>query len=161
MNNKLIGYNECFLNLINLFNKNSLPNKILISGKRGIGKSLLAEHLINFIYSADENHKYDLKNFEINKENKSNILFQNDSHPNIFKIYKNYEKKHIEIFFETRTLTFSSIDDIKRSCVSTITKIQSSAWRRKFWIVLSYKLDSYRAKLIVESLYNLLSENEI
>lgn len=97
MNNKLIGYNECFLNLINLFNKNSLPNKILISGKKGIGKSLLAEHLINFIYSADENHKYDLKNFEINKENKSNILFQNDSHPNIFKIYKNYEKKHIEI----------------------------------------------------------------
>ena len=97
MNNKLIGYNEFFLNLTNLYEKKSLPNKILLSGKKGIGKSLLAEHLINFIYSMDENYKYDLKNLEMNIDNKSNILFQKNSHPNIFKIFKNYDKKNIEI----------------------------------------------------------------
>tara|TARA_Y100000590_G_scaffold317398_1_gene359066 strand:- start:1303 stop:2223 length:921 start_codon:yes stop_codon:yes gene_type:complete len=96
-NDKLIGHNNTFKNLIDLFNKNSLPNKILLSGKKGIGKSILAEHLINYIYSLSENDKYDIDNLIINKNNRSNILYNNNSHPNIFKIIKNDEKKKIEI----------------------------------------------------------------
>ena len=38
-NLNLFGYNEFFLNLKNLHDKNLLPNKIIFSGTIGIGKS--------------------------------------------------------------------------------------------------------------------------
>tara|TARA_Y100000590_G_scaffold461825_1_gene624340 strand:- start:33 stop:950 length:918 start_codon:yes stop_codon:yes gene_type:complete len=96
-NNKLIGHRDTFKNLLNLYANRSLPNKIMLSGNKGIGKSLLANHFLNFIYSQDEDFKYNKDNYEINLSNKSNILFKNNSHPNIFKIYKKDEKKNIEI----------------------------------------------------------------
>ena len=39
---QLIGFNSLFLNIAINFNKNNLPNKILLSGKEGIGKSTFA-----------------------------------------------------------------------------------------------------------------------
>ena len=41
-------------NLFNLFiklnNKNRMPNKFVISGKKGIGKSTFSYHLINYFF---------------------------------------------------------------------------------------------------------------
>ena len=53
-NPTLIGYNEIFLNLKNLYDKNLLPNKIIFSGSSGIGKSTFAYHLSNYFLSKDE-----------------------------------------------------------------------------------------------------------
>ena len=78
---KLIGHEFVFNKLIGLYKNNNLPNKILLSGKKGIGKSLLANQLVNYIYS----------------KNDSNLFIENNSHPNIFKIYKEKDKKFIEI----------------------------------------------------------------
>ena len=47
--NQLIGHNETFYNLTELYNNNLLPNKILLTGKKGIGKSTFAFHFINYI----------------------------------------------------------------------------------------------------------------
>ena len=60
---KLIGHNYIFNNLVNLYNNNNLPNKLILSGKKGIGKSLFAKHFLNYIFSLNEDYKYDLKNF--------------------------------------------------------------------------------------------------
>ena len=49
-NLKLIGYNNFFLELKNLYDKNILPNKIIFSGNSGIGKCTFAYHLINYIF---------------------------------------------------------------------------------------------------------------
>ena len=49
MTNILYGYNQEFDFLVDIYNKKNLPNKILFSGKKGIGKSLFASHLINMI----------------------------------------------------------------------------------------------------------------
>jgi len=46
----LYGHHVIFLNFINLYKNNKLPNKILLSGEKGIGKSTLAYHIINQIY---------------------------------------------------------------------------------------------------------------
>ena len=43
--------------LINLDKKNMFPAKILFSGKKGIGKSILAYHLVNYLFSLDEINK--------------------------------------------------------------------------------------------------------
>ena len=94
---KLYGLNKYLLNLIELYKVNKLPNKFLLSGPDGIGKCTLAYHLINFIYSDDEEHSYNLSNFEINPYNKSYKLIQNSSHPNFTLIDILKDKKKIDI----------------------------------------------------------------
>ncbi len=94
---KLYGLTSDLKTLINLYNKNMMSNKILLSGPKGIGKSVLTNHFINYIFSKDEEHPYDLKNNLINLENRSFKLYNNNSHPNIFNIDLLDEKKNIEI----------------------------------------------------------------
>ena len=55
---KLYGLNLNFNEIVNLSNSNKLPNKILLSGPKGIGKCTMAYHLINFIFSKNEDEKY-------------------------------------------------------------------------------------------------------
>ena len=93
----LFEHNNCIEELINLFKQNKLPNKILLSGNKGIGKCTTAYHLINYILSIDEDFPYDLKNFNINLENKSFKLIQNKSNPNLNLIDVTDDKKYIDI----------------------------------------------------------------
>jgi len=96
-NPHLIGYNKSFLNFKNLFDNKLLPNKIIFSGDNGIGKSTLAYHLINYIFSKNEDNKYDsLKNL-ISTNNRSYNLIINNSHPNFFLITNEDDKKNIQI----------------------------------------------------------------
>ena len=74
-----------------------MPNKIILSGKKGCGKSTLAYHLINYILSQDEDYKYDKKKLSINVENRSYKLLQNNSHPNFYLIDLIDGKKNIDI----------------------------------------------------------------
>ncbi len=93
----LFGHKLIFETLIQLYNSNKLPNKILLSGENGIGKCTLAYHLINFVLSKDEEHSYDYKNFEINPENKSFKLIQNNTNPNFNLVDIMEGKKNIDI----------------------------------------------------------------
>jgi DNA polymerase III subunit delta' len=93
----LYGHEDHMNSLLKLYKKDCLPNKILFSGEKGVGKSTLAYHLINFILSDDEDGVYDLKNFQINLENKSFRLIQNKSNPNFILVDVNQEKKNIDI----------------------------------------------------------------
>ena len=94
---KLIGYDSDFNELLKIFNESNLPNKIIFSGNKGIGKSTLVYHFINYIFSMNEEFSYDSKNKIINKENKSYKLVNNLCHPNFFKIEISKEKKNIDI----------------------------------------------------------------
>ena len=64
-NTNLLGFNNFFLNLKKLHDQNLLPNKIIFSGDKGIGKSTLAFHLTNYIYSVNEKNKYNIKSWKI------------------------------------------------------------------------------------------------
>ena len=94
---KLYGLNNELIELINLYKNNKLPSKILLSGQKGIGKSTLAYHLINFILSQNEEFSYDLSNFSINPENKTFKLIQNKSNPNFILIDVVKDKQNIDI----------------------------------------------------------------
>lgn len=94
---KLYGLENEFNELINLYNNNKLPNKILLSGQKGFGKCTLAYHLINFILSKKEEHPYDIKNHTIDENNKSFKLINNGSNPNFYLIDVAPDKKLIEI----------------------------------------------------------------
>ena len=93
----LFGHHDIFLNFINLYKNNKLPNKILLSGEKGIGKSTLAYHIINQILSADEDLSYDSENYRINPDNRSFKLVLNKSNPNFISIDVDEDKKSIDI----------------------------------------------------------------
>ena len=67
----LFEHKEIFNQLYKLSINDTLPNKILLSGEKGIGKSTLAYHLINFVLSENEEQPYDCENNIINSDNKS------------------------------------------------------------------------------------------
>ena len=93
----LYGHKLIIDNLIKLYKTNKFPNKILLSGVKGIGKSTLSYHLINFILSENEKYSYNCKNYEINPENKSYKLLQNKSNPNFYLVDIDEDKKNIDI----------------------------------------------------------------
>ena len=96
-NVNLYGLDRYFKEISDLNDTNKMPNKILLSGKKGLGKSTLAYHIVNYILSMEEDFKYDYKKFTINKNNKSYKLLLNNLHPNIFIIDLIDEKKNIDI----------------------------------------------------------------
>jgi DNA polymerase-3 subunit delta' len=96
-NTSIYGYKYFFNEIIELYNNGKMPNKILLSGKKGSGKSTFAYHLVNFFLSKDEELKYDLIKNKINSENKSYKLLQNNSHPNFYLIDLLAEKKNIDV----------------------------------------------------------------
>ncbi len=93
----LYGLEKELNEFVQLFDNKKLPNKILLSGQKGIGKSTLCYHLINYILSKNEDHSYDIKNFTIQEENKSYKLILNRTNPNFFLIDVKPDKKFIEI----------------------------------------------------------------
>lgn len=94
---KLYGYNNYIKKLIDITKNNKLPNRILISGSEGIGKSILGYHISNYLLSLHEKNSYDFENNIINEDNRSFKLINNLSHPNFVSLKKKVEKKYIEI----------------------------------------------------------------
>ena len=94
---KLFGLDKFINEFIDLANDNILPNKILLSGYKGIGKSTLAYHLINYIFSKNEKYNYDTNEFKINIENQSFRTTLNKSNPNLTIIDIDQDKKFIDI----------------------------------------------------------------
>ena len=96
-NTQLFGMDKYFNEIIKLYIDKKMPNKLLLSGKKGLGKATLAYHIINYILSLSEDSKYDLNKFNINNENKSYKLVQNYSHPNFYLIDLINDKKNIDV----------------------------------------------------------------
>ncbi len=78
---KLIGHETYLEKFVTLYENNELPNKILLSGKKGIGKSLLTEKFLHKIFNSNNDYE----------------LIKNKSHPNVLNINKNNDNKNIEI----------------------------------------------------------------
>lgn len=93
----LYGLDSNLKLFISLYKDYKLPNKILLSGQKGIGKSTLAYHLINYVLSENEENSYDQINFQINESNKSFKLIKNNVNPNFQLIDTSYNSKSINV----------------------------------------------------------------
>ena len=94
---KLYGLGAYLDELIRLYKNDIYPNKILLSGQKGIGKSTLAFHFINYALTLNENFTYDTQNLNINIESPAFKTIQNKSNTNLISIDVNTEKKTIDI----------------------------------------------------------------
>ena len=84
----LYGLENQFYEFVKLYNNKKLPNKILLSGQKSIGKCTLAYHLINFILSHNEEFSYNLNNSTTKEINISDYFeeefFQTKNFPKIW-----------------------------------------------------------------------------
>ena len=94
---KLFGLDKFIIELIQLDKSNKLPSKILLSGQKGLGKSTLAYHFINYALTKNEDFNYDINNFEININNSTFKTILNGSNPNLITIDMNIDNKSIDI----------------------------------------------------------------
>ena len=81
----------------NLYVNRKLPQTVLFTGEKGIGKLNVAYHLINFILSKDEDNEYCITTNKINSNNKTYNLLLKNIHPNLFLISLKDKKKNIDI----------------------------------------------------------------
>ena len=93
----LFGYDKLFNSFATLYKKNKLPNVMLLSGSKGLGKSTFAYHFINFLLSHGEEGEYLVDNHEINSNNSSFKLIQQNAHPNFFLIENNLTDENIKV----------------------------------------------------------------
>jgi DNA polymerase III subunit delta' len=94
---KLFGLDGYLNELIGLYTDGAYPNKILLSGQKGLGKSTLAYHLINYVLSKNEVNNYDRNNFQINPNSSTFKTILNRSNPNLIIIDVNSDKKLIDV----------------------------------------------------------------
>ncbi len=94
---KLFGLEKYLNELIGIYETGTYPVKLLLSGQKGIGKSTLAYHFINYVLSKNEDTHYDKEKFEINSESTSFKTILNQSNPNIITIDLKSDKKSIDI----------------------------------------------------------------
>ena len=115
-NKYLFGYKNFFLELKKLFDKKNLPNKIIFSGTKGIGKATFAYHLTNYIFSQNEKNKYDYINNTIVENNYSFNLVNKNTHPNFFLISNDEGKVNIEISKVREMINFSNKSSFNDDC---------------------------------------------
>ena len=94
---KLFGLDKYINELIFLDNSSILPNKILLSGPKGQGKSTLVYHFINYCLSKNEEFNYNSSTFEIDPKNYTFKTIVNKSNSNLFLIDIDFDKKFIDI----------------------------------------------------------------
>ena len=129
---------------ISLYKEDKLPNKILLSGQKGIGKSTLAYHLINFILSENEKHPYNLTNLTIHETNKSFKLIKNNINPNFHLI---------DISSKSQSINIDQIRDL-------IIKINKSSFNNKPNFVLIDNTEYLNKNSINALLKNLEEPNK-
>lgn len=116
-NLQLFGLTEYLNFLINLLNKNKLPKVIMLSGKKGNGKSTLFKHFLNYVF---DNKNYNLKEQIILEKSIFNKQIEENIHPNI-------------IFLSGSIISNIKIDDIRKLKNQIL---QSSMSDKKRFIVL-------------------------
>ena len=150
-NTKLYGMDTYFKEIINLYDLKKMPNKIILSGKSGLGKSTLAYHIVNYILSKDEEYKYDLNKMIINLDNRSYKLLQNKSHPNFYLIDLIEEKKSIDIGQIREMITYTNkssfnnlprfilidnIENLNKNSINALLKIVEEPNENIFFILI-------------------------
>jgi len=151
-NTQLFGMDNFFNEIAKLYNEKKMPTTILLSGKKGLGKSTLAYHIINYVLSTNEEFKYDEHKFIINKTNRSFKLLQNNSHPNFYLIDLLNDKKNIDVaqirgmITYTNKSTFNNkerfilidnIENLNKNSVNALLKVVEEPNQNIFFILIN------------------------
>mgnify|MGYP001162197845 CR=1 FL=1 len=177
----LYGYESYFDLFIKLFNKNKIPNRIIFSGAKGLGKATFSYHLINYLLSIKDNAKYSTSNYKIDETSVNYNKVVNNIHPNFFLLdtLKNDNQIKIE---QTRDLlkflnksTFSqnikivlidNAENLNLNSSNSILKAIEEAEKNTFFFIIhnhSYKiLDTIKSRCLnFKIFFNSIEKKEV
>ena len=149
-NTQLHGMNYFFNEIIKLYNEKKMPTKILLSGKKGLGKSTLAYHIVNYFIVLFLVKIITIN--PINKENRSFKLLKNNSHPNFYLIDLLNDKKNIDVAQIREMITYTNkstfnnmarfilidnIENLNKNSVNALLKIIEEPNENVFFILIN------------------------
>jgi len=155
---KLISLDRYFDEMIKLYDSDSFPKVLLLSGKKGIGKFTLVFHFINYIYSKKEKTNYNIKDKLINessffyksiiKQTCADVIFVEVENGKNIKID---DIRNLKSILSTSTLSgnprFIIIDEIEFlniSSVNALLKTLEEPSKNNYFILI----DNQQADLI-------------
>tara|TARA_B100001057_G_scaffold153570_1_gene153669 strand:- start:988 stop:1881 length:894 start_codon:yes stop_codon:yes gene_type:complete len=145
--NKLYGLERYLFDLIKLFSINKLPKIIMLTGKKGIGKFTLTNHLLAYIF---DKINYDLKSATINEKNRlinnlkenynTNIIYfncinNNVKIDNIRNLRAGLQKSSIND--SKRFIIFDDVECLNDNCVNALLKTIEEPSNINFFILIN------------------------
>ena len=148
----LFGHNESFL-FLNLILNKKLPNVILLSGHKGIGKFTIINHLLHYYF---DNKNYNVKKYFFYKKFISQSILRN-LHPNIFHLngsdFKNVKIEDIRELKQKLLKTamnndkrFIILDDVETfntNSLNALLKIIEEPNKNNYFILINSKTKPY------------------
>jgi len=152
--NQIFGFSKENKFLINNFQKNSLPNSIIISGQKGIGKCSFVFNFLKEIFKLSVNKNKIMHNLN---------LISNNSHPNIRYLTRDYDNKlkkeknvitvdqirKLNNFFYESTfnnlpkfIIIDSADDLNINASNSLLKILEEPNNKTYIFLISHQLSS-------------------
>ena len=147
---KLFGLNKDFDLLKKLYLENKLPQAMILSGKKGSGKSTLINH---FLYYFLDKKNYDENNLELNVVSDFHSQFINNIFPNIIYLngsdYNNNKiedirnlKKiiyHTSISDKPRFIIFDDVELFNNNSLNSLLKIIEEPSKKNHFILIDNK----------------------
>ncbi len=147
---ELFGHREKFLFLRSLLLQNNLPNVLLISGEKGIGKSTLINHLMYFYFNKIN---YDENKNILNSRDIFHRNFIDNIFPNIFYLNGNdFKRTKIEdirklksdllkkpINSLKRFIILDDVDSFNISSLNALLKIIEEPSKNNYFILINNK----------------------
>lgn len=147
-NSKLFGLNFYFDKLVEIYNLNKFPKVTLLSGKKGLGKSTLIFHFINYIF---DKKNYNVVNHEIKTDTSFNQQLNNSLLPNVI-IMKNDSSIKIEdirllkkslltstLNNQPRFIILDNIETYNTNSLNALLKIIEEPSYNNFFILINNK----------------------
>ena len=146
--------------LIKLYNSKKFPKVLMITGLKGIGKSTLINHLLNYIYVSKQ---YNLNDFIINNKTSfynhyinntfSNIIYLNGINFNSIKIEDIRDLKSnllkSTISNKERFIILDDIEKFNKNSLNALLKIVEEPPENSFFIFINNK-----TKPLIETIYS-------
>jgi len=147
---KLFGISENFNFLRDIYIKGKLPKVLSLTGKKGIGKSTLINHLMFFIFDKDN---YNDKNNELNSESIfynnfinhsfSNIIFLSGSDFKNIRIedIRNLKKKIFQttISEKPRFIILDDVELFNNNSLNALLKIIEEPTKNNYFVLINNK----------------------
>ncbi len=156
----LYEFNDKFSFLINLYNSKKMPKVLMLSGKKGIGKFTLINHVLAYIFDKDN---YDAKNKTIKNNSNYYKQYSNNIFPNVIflggKDFKNIKVEDIRnlklrllktnLSSKERFIILDDIELFNESSLNALLKIIEEPLSNNHFIMINNK-----TKYLIETIYS-------
>ena len=153
--------------LFKLYNSNKFPKALMLTGSKGVGKSTLVNHFLNFVYN---NKKYDSINKIIDANSSFHINYVQNTFPNIIYLsgdnYKNIKVEDIRklktnllkttILNKERFIILDDVELFNINSLNALLKIIEEPTDKNFFILINNK-----TRPLIETIYSRCIELKI